>query len=304
MMPHSPFDLAPDRAADQSTQRDSDRAYHAWREHKLTTAPTSLDELVVELSDPRRLTAAEHTAILDRCQRANMAIYIGDTGDDPDKAIPTQLGAAFGLHRLDHNRGADDDAITSLTVQTDARHRDYIPYSNRPIAWHTDGYYNAPEQRIDSLLLHCVHPAEQGGANELLDHEIAYILLRDQSVEYIRALMHPECMTIPASDVDGKQVRPDRTGPVFSVRPDGQLHMRYTNRARNIRWRDDSVTNEAVAVLKDLLRRETPWHLNGRLESGWGLISNNVLHTRTGFTDGRPPRLLYRARYYDRIQGT
>ncbi|MBK5940667.1 TauD/TfdA family dioxygenase [Halochromatium roseum] len=291
-MPPSPFDLA------------AERAYQRWRERKLAEAPTRLEDLVVEINDPRQLKPAEQSAILERCQRANMAIYIGKTGDDPDKAIPTQLGAAFGLQRLDHNRGADEDAITSLTVQTDARHRDYIPYSNRPIAWHTDGYYNAPEQRIDSLLLHCVHPAEQGGTNDLLDHEIVYILVRDQSPEYIRALMHPDCMTIPASYVDGEQVRPDRTGPVFSIRPDGQLHMRYTHRARNISWRDDPLTQEAVAYLKATLERDTDWHLQGRLESGWGLISNNVLHTRTGFSDGDTPRLLYRARYYDRIQGT
>ncbi len=291
-MPASPFDLA---AKD---------AYRQWRERKLAEAPTRLDDLIVEIDDPRRLTRSQHDAILHRCRRANMAIYVGKTGADPDKDIPIRLGATLGLHRLDHNRGADDDAITSLTVQTDARHRDYIPYSNRPIAWHTDGYYNAPECRIDALLLHCVHPAAAGGANELLDHEIAYILVRDQSTDYIRALMHPDCMTIPASYLDGERVRPDRTGPVFSVRPDGRVHMRYTNRARNIRWRDDPLTREAVAWLKDLLQRDSPWHFRGRLESGWGLISNNLLHTRTGFTDSDVPRLLYRARYYDRIART
>jgi hypothetical protein len=291
-MPDSPLDLA------------ADTAYQRWRERKLAEAPTRLEDLVVEIEDPRRLTSAEHEAILDRCRRANMAVYAGKTGDDPDKEIPTRLGAAFGLHRLDHNCGADDDAITSLTVQTDARHREYIPYSDRPIAWHTDGYYNSPEHRIDSLLLHCVHPAEQGGANDLLDHEIAYILVRDESPDYIRALMQPDCMTIPASHVDGEQVRPDQPGPVFSVRPGGQLHMRYTHRARNIVWRNDPLTLEAVDRLKDVLHRDTPWHVQGRLESGWGLISNNVLHTRTGFSDGAVPRLLYRARYYDRIAGT
>ncbi|MBK1720829.1 TauD/TfdA family dioxygenase [Thiocystis violacea] len=291
-MMDSPFDLAnPD-------------AYERWRERKLAQAPTELSDLLVEITDPRCLTDAEHEAILARCRRANMAIYIGRTGDDPDKAIPAALGARFGLNRLDHNRGADEDAITSLTVQTDAQHREYIPYSNRPIDWHTDGYYNSPEREILALLLHCVQPAETGGENALLDHEIAYILVRDQSPDFIRALMHPQCMTIPASYVDGEQMRPDQSGPVFSVRSDGQLHMRYTNRARNIRWRDDAVTTEAVTSLKAMLKSETPWHFKGRLESGWGLVSNNVPHTRTGFTDGAAPRLLYRARYYDRIEGS
>jgi len=297
----SPFDL------------ENSAAYAAWREAKLAAAPRSLDELIVEIGDPRHLTESEHGAILERCRRANMSIYVGRTGDDPDKSIPALLGERFGLRRLDHNRGADEDAITSLRVQDDARHAGYIPYTNRPIAWHTDGYYNDPKHQIHGLLLHCVHPAEQGGENALLDPEIAYIRVRDQDPDFIQGLMHPECMTIPANPgeavggygTEGEvDLRPDRPGPVFSVAPDGHLHMRYTDRSRSIRWRDDPLTTAAVACLKSVLREPSPWHFQGRLESGWGLICNNVLHTRTGFTDGAEPRLLYRARYHDRIEGT
>lgn len=291
-MQDSPFDLG------------AENAYQEWRDQKLAHAPTDIAALIVEINDPRQLTPAEHRAILDRCQRANMAIYAGTSGDDPDKSIPSSLGARFGLRRLDHNRGADDDAITSLTVQTDARHEHYIPYSNRPISWHTDGYYNPSDRQIQGLLLHCVHPAEAGGENALLDHEIAYLLLRDLDPEFIRALMHPDCMTIPAHHCDGEEMRPDRPGPVFSVRRDGRLHMRYTKRSRNILWRDDPLTRDAVASLEKIFQDASPWHFQGRLESGWGLISNNVLHTRSGFTDGATPRLLYRARYYDRIAGS
>ena len=294
-----PFDLA-----DTAT-------YQGWRDARLAAAPTRIDDLVVEVDDPRHLTDAEFDAILDRCRRANMAIYVGKTGDDPDKLIPAELGARFGLHRLDHNRGADEDAITSLKVQTDAPHAAYIPYTDRPIAWHTDGYYNTPERQINAVLLHCVHPAATGGANALLDHEVLYCLVRDRDPDFIRALMHPRCMTIPANagdpTGDGTQageLRAEQSGPVFSVRPDGRLHMRYTNRIRNIQWRVDPLTAAAVDALKSILHTPSPWHLEGRLEPGWGLICNNVLHTRTGFTDDLVPRLLYRARYYDRIVGT
>jgi alpha-ketoglutarate-dependent taurine dioxygenase len=291
----SPFDL------------DDERAYSTWREARLAAAPKDLGELVVEVGDPRRLSAAEQGAILGLCRRANMAIYVGQTGDDPDKSIPARLGERLGLLTLDHNQGADEDAITSLKVQGDRRHAGYIPYTTRPIAWHTDGYYNAPERQIRGLLLHCVHPAAEGGENALLDPEIAYLLVRDQGTEHIRALMHPQCMTIPADsgelagDGDG---RPDRPGPVFSVDGGGRLHMRYTDRTRSIRWREDEATAAAVAALKSVLHQPSPWHFQGRLESGWGLVSNNVLHTRTGFAEGPTPRLLYRARYYERIAGT
>jgi hypothetical protein len=288
----SPFSLA------------ADDAYRRWRDGKLANHPSSLADLVIPVEDPRRLSPDEKAAILDRCRRANMAIYRSRLGSPPDKEMVRTLGEQLGLRRLDHNRGADEDAITSLKVQSDALHRGYIPYSNRPIAWHTDGYYNAPDRQIRGLILHCVQPAEAGGENELLDHEIAYILVRDENPDYMRALMHRDAMTIPASAADGEELHPDRPGPVFSLQEDGHLHMRYTDRKRNIRWRDDPLTTEALGFLRSVLYGKTQWHFQGRLDAGWGLIGNNVLHTRSGFEDGGHPRLLYRARYYDRIRDT
>ncbi len=278
--------------------------YALWRERKLGEYPARLEDLIVEIRDPRRLTAVEAEALQARCRRANMAIYASPSGDDPDKEIPRLLGAQLGLMRLDHNLGADEDAITSLTVRSDVLRQDYIPYSNRPLAWHTDGYYNTPDRWIYGTLLHCVRPAAAGGENHLLDHEIAYLLLRDRNPEFVRALMHPQAMTIPANRVDGQVSRPERSGPVFSVHPAGHLHMRYTDRTRSIQWRDDPLTTEAVSCLKGILHGRTARHFSVGLEAGWGLVNNNTLHTRTGFEDGERPRLLYRARYYDRISDT
>ena len=276
-------------------------AYARWREEKLAQYPARLTDLVVEIRDPRQLRPSEREAILEHCRRANMAIYV--SAPTSDKEAVHQLGKQFGLRNLDHNRGADEDAITSLTVQEDAFHGEFIPYSNRPIAWHTDGYYNDAAHQIRGLLLHAVQPAAQGGENALLDHEILYILLRDRNPDYIRALMHPQAMTIPPYCEGGEEKRPARTGPVFSVDDSDHLHLRYTHRKRNIRWREDPLTQEAVRAIQEILN-DSPYVLQGKLEAGWGLISNNVLHTRTAFTDGNPPRLLYRARYYERIAET
>jgi hypothetical protein len=78
--------------------------------------------------------------------------------------------------------------------------------------------------------------------------------------------------------------------------------MRYTARTVSIEWRQDAATQAAVAALTRLLATPTPWTLHGRLEPGMGLASNNVLHDRAGFTEtSERRRLLYRARYYDRI---
>ncbi len=280
--------------------------YLRWRDEKLERAATSLDDLIVEVKDPRDLSSREYGAILRRCIDNNMAIYASAPNEDPDRAIPHALARQLGLQRIDHNWLGDEDGLTSLTTNDDTDHSGYIPYSNRPIKWHTDGYYNPADRQIHGLLLHCVRSAESGGANALLDHEIAWLLLREQNPAYITALMAPDAMTIPARERNGEVLRKAETGPVFSVDQEtGNLHMRYTARTRSIEWKDDEITRAAVAALADILDSDSPYIMRGRLESGMGLICNNVLHDREGFDDSpQRKRLLYRARYYDRIANT
>jgi alpha-ketoglutarate-dependent taurine dioxygenase len=208
---------------------------------------------------------------------------------------------------LDSNLCADEDDITSLRAVSDGRRQGYIPYSNRPLSWHTDGYYNAPGREIHAWILHCASAAPVGGENALLDHELAYLLLRDEDPAYIAALMQPDAMTIPANNEEGLELRPEQTGPVFSVAADGSLHMRYTARRRNIAWKQDAATQAAVHALERLLAGDHAPIIRHRLQPGQGVIANNVLHNRSGFSDGPAPgqqRLIYRARYYDRIAGS
>jgi len=277
--------------------------YARWRDAKLRSAPACLEELVVEVGDPRALSAAAHAALLDRCRRANMAIYATTAAGDPDTAIPIELGRRFGLTHLDHNPGADEAGITAITVVAGS---DYIPYSSRPISWHTDGYYNRPDRQVRGMLLHCVEQSADGGESGLIDHELLYIAMRDVHPEYVEALMAPDVLTIPGNTDDPRVMRPDRSGPVFWVDPTtGTLQMRYTARRRNIRWQEAERVAEAVAWIRAECER-APYRLRGTLRPGWGLLCNNVLHDRTGFVDQaeQRPRLLYRGRYHDRIAGT
>jgi alpha-ketoglutarate-dependent taurine dioxygenase len=78
--------------------------------------------------------------------------------------------------------------------------------------------------------------------------------------------------------------------------------MRYSARKKNIRWRDDRTTTAAREFLTELLADAAGPVLRHDLQPGQGLISNNVLHNRTAFEDGpSQKRLLYRARFFDRI---
>ncbi len=285
----------------------NEEAYQAWREAKLVDYPTDVAALIVDLADAPNLSEAEYEKLLGLLRKTNMAIYRTHRGGDPDKSLSSGLAERFGLIHIDSNLLADDDGLTSITVNPEGDHPKYIPYTNRPINWHCDGYYNTGEKQIRGMVLHCVNPAAEGGESQLLDHEIAYLLLRDANPDHIRALMAPDVMTIPPGlDGDGNQRGPS-IGPVFSIQADGSLHMRYTARKRNIEWKDDPATAAALAAMERILSGEDhPYVFRGRLEAGMGLICNNVLHTRDGFTDSAaaPQRLLYRARYFDRIKGT
>ncbi len=278
-------------------------AYRRWRDSKFENHPASLDELVVEVADLSSPTPAEKQAIHDAVARANMAIYVARRPATVDRTALKAFAAVFGLRRLNHNEGADDSGVTALSVvETGQWRRTYIPSTNRAIHWHTDGYYNTPEEQIRGLMLYCETPAPEGGENALLDHEMAYIHLRDANPDYIRALSQPDAMTIPANEVNDHVERPDRPGPVFSVDADGHLHMRYTARKRNVVWKDDPPTREAAQALGDFLASDSPWIFRGTLQTGQGLICNNVLHDRSGFNDSdEQKRLLYRLRFYDRM---
>src|SRR3989344_7976783 len=126
---------------------ENEAAYRRWRATKLERYPATVDDLVVSVDNPLLLTDAEVEAMLNVCRKTNMVIYAGRTRRE-DKEIPRAVGERFGLRRLDSNMLADDDGITSLQVVPGKSQRGYIPYSNKRLLWHTDGYYNTSETRI------------------------------------------------------------------------------------------------------------------------------------------------------------
>jgi alpha-ketoglutarate-dependent taurine dioxygenase len=275
--------------------------FERWRERKLARYPRRAEDLIVQVRDPRELSDGEVAEIRRVCGAANMAVYASPLAGLADKDIARRLGARLGLARLHANPLADEDGISSLEVAPEKSARGYIPYSNRRLLWHTDGYYNAPAQRIRAFILHCVRPAAAGGENRLLDPEIAYLLLRDADPRYVAALSAPDAMTIPANEEDPAAQRAAQTGPVFS-HEGGALHMRYTARTRSIGWQPDEVTQAALRHLKQILDSDSPYVFRLRLQGGHGLVCNNVLHDRSAFTDAPGEgRLVYRARFFDRV---
>jgi alpha-ketoglutarate-dependent taurine dioxygenase len=302
---NDPFDLS------------CEKAYIAWRARKLRAYPADIADLRVSIERLDRPAAPELAALRDRVETFNMALVQTDPARI-DKESLLAFTRSLGLVRTDANLFADASAVSSIAATPRASGNDtpstgagsgaaalgdFIPYTNKPLSWHTDGYYNDQDSQVGAWCLFCVRAARDGGENGLIDHEMAYIGLRDESPQHITALCHPQALIIPAHIQDGRIIRPESVGPVFSCR-DGHLHMRYSARGRNVLWRDTPDTHAAREALDRLFSQPDVFTFRYRLRPGEGLVSNNVLHCRSGFEDEGAPgqgRLLYRVRFLDRI---
>src|SRR5512147_2072842 len=106
--------MAPSAATSSPFRLDDERAYRDWRERKLAALPARIADVVVEIGDPRALTASERAALAARCRATNMVVYASAVRG-ADKDIPRLLAAQFGLSRLDRNWLADDDGVSRVT---------------------------------------------------------------------------------------------------------------------------------------------------------------------------------------------
>ena len=282
--------------------------YRRWRAHKLARVGCWLDAPIVEIRDPAHLGQAELAALGERVAAMNFALYRCRTAGNATLSHRAFLALCrqVGLDRLAANplsRGAS--GVSEIRVGDDAQ-RAYIPYSNRALNWHTDGYYNPPAERVNGFAMHTIRPAVSGGENRFLDHEILYLLLRDRDPALAACLFSDDVMTIPPDTQAGGRkniTRPAQTGPVFLL-SGGRLQMRFTLRARHIHWKPSPEVRAALAEIRAILDdADNPFVVTRRFAAGEGVISNNVLHNRTAFEDaaGGRGRLVLRARFYNPI---
>ena len=95
------------------------------------------------MRDPRALTRGRTrgAARLHRPRELGAVPLAGD-GDEA-ATCRARLGAQLGLHRLDANWLADEDGVSRIAVsQAHDGRGGFIPYTDRAIRWHTDGYYH------------------------------------------------------------------------------------------------------------------------------------------------------------------
>ena len=281
---------------------ENEGAYQAWRARKLRYREELSATTVYSLDPESGMPDSMLDQIRKQVEAFNFVVF--ESTDQLGKSEFLALNRQFGLQDLDVNLGADEDKVTSLQVVSESDKRSqYIPYTSRGMNWHTDGYYNPDGRRINAFALYCVHQSERGGDNFLFDHEMMYLLIRDEAPNLLEALMCDDMMCVPANVQGNRVIRAEETGPVFSLQPGTcTLNMRYTSRPHNIVWKSDRQSATALNRVREILM-DGKTMIEIKLRERQGIVCNNILHGRQAFQDGAdvPPRLVYRARYYDAI---
>ncbi|MEC8996268.1 MAG: TauD/TfdA family dioxygenase [Pseudomonadota bacterium] len=279
----------------KNTTRDD---YQRWAEKKLNSFQSSPEGLMVEIKDAGAITKSERLKIKDLLAQQNLVFYEFKIvkKSTPDALI--SFSKQLGLEDFDYNPRADKTGLTPITANANIDKQDeYVPFTTKGLNWHTDGYYNLPAESIHSWLLHCEEPAQEGGENEFLDHEIAYILFNQKNKKIIN-LMDDQAYTIPKNEKTGRK---SISGYVFSFKNKyKKLHMRFTMRENNIQWNEK--INKEINQLKEIIKESRKYHIRYKLDYKQGAITNNILHNRTSFTNiNNQTRLIYRIRSKQRV---
>lgn len=276
---------------------DSERDYQNWRDEKLAAYPKNLGDMVVELGDMTAITESERSRIMDLVERANMCVYSAGSAELCMDSL-LKLGAQIGVSATDKStRHTDSDELTASGILNQA-----IPFTTRHVNWHTDATYYGSDKTIQALFLLCKRPAVDGGSNKVLDHEVLYIQLRDKAPDALKTLMGNDCFK--HKDPKTGEISQNLGGKVFWTNANGDLNHRFSFRKMDMAWSENSDVLAARDILESILKNDTEHVIEGRLETGLGLISNNVVHTREKLVDSdddATKRLLLRARFYDRV---
>ena len=263
-----------------------------WAEEKEKNIPENIDGIFVNIHDINNVKTSEITKIKETINKYNSCIYSSKIALKSNTDL-LKFVELVGMRTYDCNN-IESSKITTITPLENKK-INYIPYTDKSLNWHTDGYYD--KKSIFSWLLHCVNPATQGGENYLLDHELAlreYVFSNDD----IDDLMAGDALTIPESKDTS---RSEISTYVFSFKNQyKKLHMRFSMRKDNIGTSPKA--SLAVTKLKKIIENDcAKYSLTYKLQKNEGIITNNILHGRKAFKDDMVKRRLLRIRSYERL---
>ena len=253
--------------------------YRRWRDRKLSSFTSDIDKLMVEIKNPRKLSTAEISLSSQIIKQSNLVFFQLKENENDIKSSLMDLAGQFGMSDFEILESSEKSGLTKIEVSSESKEKsEYVPYTNKALNWHTDGYYSENDNPILSWLLYCQSNSSNGGENSFMDHEIAYILFNDES-SAIDDLMSKDAFTIPANVQNGRRAM---SSYVFRLL-NNKLHMKFSMREKNIIWSEKIISS--VDLLKSIIRENENYQINYKLSPNQGVISNNVIHMRSSFTN-------------------
>lgn len=279
---------------------ENETEYKNWRQTKLELYPLNINKFSIPL-DINNFQKKDLDLIKFNMNKYNFALYNfkSELTNNELENFCTMLN----LNNSISNLFSDSKNISDIKDHKDTNNNqigEYIPYTNKPLNWHTDGYYYPLNNSVKSFLLHCVNPAHRGGENLLLDHEILYILIRDHNPSYIKILMENNIMGIPRNKNNAEST--NINGPVFFIDDEYSLNMRFTSRQQNIVWKKSDIIDKIKKFIFNFIESDTKYITKILLKKNQGYIANNILHKREKFFDNKNKRLLKRIRFSKKLK--
>jgi len=279
---------------------ENETEYKNWRQTKLELYPLNINKFSIPL-DINNFQKKDLDLIKFNMNKYNFALYNfkSELTNNELENFCTMLN----LNNSISNLFSDSKNISDIRDHKDTNNNqigEYIPYTNKPLNWHTDGYYYPLNNSVKSFLLHCVNPAHRGGENLLLDHEILYILIRDHNPSYIKILMENNIMGIPRNKNNAEST--NINGPVFFIDDEYSLNMRFTSRQQNIVWKKSDIIDKIKKFIFNFVESDTKYITKILLKKNQGYIANNILHKREKFFDNKNKRLLKRIRFSKKLK--
>lgn len=279
---------------------ENETEYKNWRQTKLELYPLNINKFSIPL-DINNFQKRDLDLIKFNMNKYNFALYNFKTELTNNEL--ENFCTMLDLNNSISNLFSDSKNISDIKDHKDTNNNqigEYIPYTNKPLNWHTDGYYYPLDNSVKSFLLHCVNPAHRGGENLLLDHEILYILIRDHNPSYIKILMENNIMGIPRNKNNAEST--NINGPVFFIDDEYSLNMRFTSRQQNIVWKKSDIIDKIKKFIFSFVESDTKYITKILLKKNQGYIANNILHKREKFFDNKNKRLLKRIRFSKKLK--
>ena len=245
--------------------------FKQWALEKEDNIPLNIDDLIVKIHDINHATLAEISNIKDIIKRFNCCIYQSRVGLNAQADL-MNFAQSIGMETYDTNNIHNSPISLIMSLET-KNTLNYIPYTNKKLNWHTDGYYD--EKPIFSWLLHCEEPAYSGGENYLLDHELA---IREYIIKYdnLESLSSLDAFTIPGNTHAN---RGETNGYICDNDNEyKKFHMKFSMREKNMKLNEQSKT--AIMRMKKIIKEDCKKYcLTYKLSKNEGIVSNlSLIH--------------------------